>query len=337
MATVVKIPKELKVKALENVKIEMYEEEEKEPKQNEIVRPPGFSNYGNTCFLNTSLQMLISSYRFVETLEKVESSVSFLNSLKTVTENEESLIQVLNTITDRKKWYRGYQQDAHECILFIIDILDQILSSKRDPNKMQRKLSLGHDHDEVMLSFGKYWWRYYTGHMHPIVKSFHGLYHTTTTCKECKIENNKWDVFMDLTIFSKYKNLKGFIEDFNKVETICGYECEKCNKKTDAFRRVSIWKYPKTLIIHSINKNFYSLDTELTLRCPHSGDCNFNIKAIGFHAGSSIDCGHYYCAVKRDEDWWLISDSNVTGPINIFQDLKIHVKDTYIILYEREV
>ena len=320
-----------KTKEMRSIKLDTHKEN----------KPSGLANFGNTCFFNSALQLFSSSFRFNVFSKNLKDSseTDFLEDLLNAIQPTDDLTRhksLVKKVYEKKgSWDLGYQQDSHECIIFVLDLLDIRLRIPENPSRNHRKVSLGKDYDEIMRSFGKYYWEDYTYRMHDVVKSFHGLYHSSTTCCVCKNENNKWDLFSNITLTTEYKKFTDFLENFSKEEQIENYDCEKCKKKTNATKQIEVWRYPKTLLLHSLFKTFTSLNTELIIEEPDHGKCVFDLKGVVFHDGPDIDSGHYYCAVKKNKDWFIVNDTQVFGPIDHKVDLKQHVKSSYILLYER--
>ena len=88
----------------------------------------GLRNLGNTCYLNSSLQMLYSIRGFVSSLagkgaDLANSIVGVADSLKdsTFSANPKAVKQAIDAVTDK---FVGYEQrDAHE---FLSDLVDQV-------------------------------------------------------------------------------------------------------------------------------------------------------------------------------------------------------------------
>ena len=316
-------------------------------------KPRGFTNYGNTCFCNTALQMLLSSSYFIRSIRANESiqdknASTFFSTILELynqentretrdTENQKNLWGIMSKL--KPEYSSGQQQDCHECIMTLIEWLDRLEKTPEDHNRSQRKISLGKDHEEVMRSFGIYWWDELTYRMNrgsqSMAMKFHGMYHNSTTCTVCKRENNQWSLFTNITITSGAQTFLDWLRDFSKEEELEGYQCDCCKKKQTAIRKMEIWRYPDIFILHSICKTMNNLKTEFEVDEPERGRTRFILKSIGFHSGASINSGHYYCAVKYYDKWWIISDESVQGPINPIRQLPPHVNDTYLLLYER--
>ena len=305
-------------------------------------QPMSMYNYGNTCFFNTALQIITCSPRFKMSISKTQTPDKIIGNFTHVAnlDSDVNLNEIhKNLWNELRKRFPGYstgmQQDCHECLVFFIDLIDEILKKPEQPARKKRKISLGKDYSEIMKAFGAFWWDEYTYRMDPAIKNFHGLYHSSTTCQVCKTENNKWDLFNNISLNTRHRNFTDWSDDFSKKEKIEGYECEKCKKRQTAIRKIEVWRFPKTLILHSINKSFSKISTELVVEESLHKSCKYEIRAIGFHTGATINSGHYYCCINKNHNWWMISDENVQGPINIYNILPSHIKNIYILLYER--
>jgi ubiquitin carboxyl-terminal hydrolase 2/21 len=87
-----------------------------------------------------------------------------------------------------------------------------------------------------------------------------------TECQSCKYCSYAFDNFADLSIsiprsgvrITGYKSLEECLESFIKAEVMeaCGYKCAKC-KKVDNFKKdMTIYRFPKIMVIHL--KRFYN-------------------------------------------------------------------------------
>jgi ubiquitin C-terminal hydrolase len=75
----------------------------------------------------------------------------------------------------------------------------------------------------------------------------------------CGYESYKFDNFMDLSLpipmsQDKYRSLtlqdclKAFIQE-EQMEK-CGYKCSKCKSEDNFKNQMTVWRYPKVLVIH---------------------------------------------------------------------------------------
>lgn len=125
----------------------------------------GLNNMGNTCYLNSSLQMLYTVKDFVHKLEGkgadlVGSIVSTGHQLEDMTlQAPASARLVKNAIDKQTNAFQGYsQRDAHECLGFLLDKIHDELSppkvpdgDDRDSTKEEKKGAATEEDDATIL------------------------------------------------------------------------------------------------------------------------------------------------------------------------------------------
>lgn len=87
---------------------------------------------------------------------------------------------------------------------------------------------------------------------------FEGQLLSKMQCKFCNYASLAFDNYMDLSIpIQKNKNkqlisIDDCLEDFISDELMekCGYKCAKCKKEDSCKKQMTIWRFPKVLVIH---------------------------------------------------------------------------------------
>lgn len=259
----------------------------------------GLRNMGNTCFMNSVLQSLLSLEPLKNELlnDQVESGLkpveykqiceSIINIFKMIKKNDvcKTLIPVslYNSLCNLYKndFFRNKrQQDAHECYLIFIDILEQVLGKKLD--------------------------------------IFYGSIKINLSCMNC---NNN---IVINEIFSSTRVPHGF-----KDEIIENYKCDKCIKTTLVKKTFEIEKFPEILCVY-INR-FSNNGNKITDPfCFKENLYNkYDLYSIILHSGYSINCGHYYNVSKRDGEWVCFNDSSVSA----FDINSIDQREIYMLFY----
>ncbi|KAI1237268.1 hypothetical protein IHE44_0014529 [Lamprotornis superbus] len=238
----------------------------------------GFSNLGNTCYMNAILQSLFSIQSFANDLLKqgIPWKKIPLNALirrfahllakKDVCSPEvkkELLKKVKSAISATAERFSGYMQnDAHE---FLSQCLDQLKEDMEKLNKTWKSEpvpnednSPGRASDDLSAT------KVYTC---PVISNLEFEVQHSIICKMCGETVTKREQFNDLSIdlprrkkFLPSRSIQDSLDLFFRAEEI-EYSCEKCNGKsavvTHKFNRL-----PRVLILHLKR---YSFNVALSL------------------------------------------------------------------------
>ncbi|KAF5890704.1 ubiquitin carboxyl-terminal hydrolase 37, partial [Clarias magur] len=243
-------------------------------------QPPlqGFSNLGNTCYMNAILQSLFSLPSFSNDLLKqgIQWKRVPMNALlrrfahlllkKDISSPEvkkDLLRRVKNAISSTAERFSGYMQnDAHE---FLSQCLDQLKEDVEKINKSWRSDSSGWDEPQsTRLAEEMDTSRIYTC---PVTVNMEFEVQHTITCKSCGEVITKREQFNDLSIDLPRKkktlplrSIQDSLDLFFRMEEI-EYSCEKCNGKSASVTH-KFSRLPRVLILHLKR---YSYNTQLSL------------------------------------------------------------------------
>ena len=286
----------------------------------------GLNNVGNTCFMNSALQLLVNCTVLSKFMlnndfksKKLNCYKQFLKdyySNKVITPNSVKLL-----VSDQNSIFYGYeQQDAHEFLVYLLDIISEELieEHKTNPNNV-----LGID-------------------MCNLVKViFNTNISSIIYCEETddKSKTKVGENILSLAIGSKRTTLEECLEKFQKIEQLTGDQKwfnDKDKKYYDAYKRLYIKSYPKYLIIHfkrfeytrfsRKNNNEVEMNENILLNKD-----NYKLRSIVFHMGSTGG-GHYISLVNKDNKWMLCNDSSVSEISNISD----YLNKGYIYLYAKD-
>ncbi|XP_037095019.1 ubiquitin carboxyl-terminal hydrolase 37 [Syngnathus acus] len=230
-------------------------------------QPPlqGFSNLGNTCYMNSILQSLLSLPSFSNDLlrqsipwKKVPTNAllsrfAHLLAKKDVgcPETQKDLLRkVKSAISSTAERFSGnMQNDAHE---FLSQCLDQLKDDMEKVNKSQASATKPDPGEEADTS------RIYTC---PVAVNMAFEVQHTITCKSCGEVLIKREQFNDLSIdlprrkkTLPLRSIQDSLDLFFRLEEI-EYSCEKCNRKTATVTH-KFSKLPRVLILHLKRYNF---------------------------------------------------------------------------------
>ena len=274
--------------------------------------PPQLPNLGNSCYLNSILQILILCHHHLNILGEFNDInfdyLDFFENLKSLitTSQHHSERNVNRDICSKLKsnlsklhpeiFDNNNQQDAHEAFLKICDTLDSgtkvILFIPSQP-------------DNLDLSYDSL-----------LKKLFFGTLKTTNRCSICGLNSDNSESFRNISLNPCNDINETFLSEWNRKKL--RKLCRSCNKNTDHWETTSIQLKPNILVIlfrrfrtqrtgRSVKINTkISLPEELTIP-------GFSGRLIGFidHLGPSVNSGHYISNIKIGNSWFQCNDSHI--------------------------
>ncbi|MGH0122355.1 UNVERIFIED_CONTAM: hypothetical protein FKN15_007955 [Acipenser sinensis] len=238
----------------------------------------GFSNLGNTCYMNAILQSLFCLQSFSNDLLKQGipwkrvpqnallrrfTHLLAKKDLHSPEDKKDLLKKVKSAISTTAERFSGYMQnDAHE---FLSQCLDQLKEdvekvNKSWKNEMQPRedIQVGRPSEDIATS------RIYTC---PVVANMEFEVQHNIVCKACGETVTKREQFNDLSIDLPrrkqnlpLRSIQDSLDLFFRLEEI-EYSCEKCNGKSATVNH-KFSKLPRVLILHLKR---YSFNAQLSL------------------------------------------------------------------------
>lgn len=350
---------------------DMYTQYElQEPKSRYLGKGlTGLVNMGNTCFMTSVLHCLSHTLKLTDyflsnrykediqtTTTKDMTSRTFVNAyirlLYSIWERNQVLrpktfTEQLRQVVSRYK--SGEQQDAHECLLLILDVLHKGLRYEVDVDIHGQ---VQNESDNLMKQSIHQWIQYYKDGYSFISECFDGMATCTVACTSdaCTFTNTLFEPFVTLTLelHKPHTTIEEALDThFDSCDVIQQWTCEKC-KHTECTKQSRVWTLPDYLIIH-INrfssldqKNHATIDVGLhdldmtKYISSKKRDPNayiYSLYAINYHTGRA-DNGHYFSACKNlDNHWYLFNDGHTTRYHNV-SDLKAN--EPYLLFYHRK-
>ena len=244
------------------------------------LKPMGFHNTSFYCYMNASLQMLLSitdfSHYIYQEKYKSLSGKEETKFWKAMTEVVHSHFKQQSCVLPRalrklsvKNFDPDQQHDAHEFLSFLL-------------SGLQDEVNLPCPKKEGEFKTPDSAWSYYKkSNISLVDEIFAGQLVSTVRCTSCKHVSTTYDPFLDLSlpiIPGKTKNLDDCLQAYQQEEDIDdSYKCEKCKATGKAKKRLHIHRCPRYLLLNLKRFETYPKKRKIkdTITYPAS---NFKIK-----------------------------------------------------------
>ena len=311
----------------------------------------GLCNLGNTCYINSCMQILSQCYELNEVISMLEQNISSENglvlkewkSLKDMLWSNNCIIspnRFINAIQKvaaikKRDLFTGYaQNDLPEFLIFIFDCFHEALERKvvisvdgkteNDLDELAKtcyemiKASYSNSYSEIIdLFFGISVSLIITNDNSNKILSIKPEPFSTINLPlpPCNINSNsKCSIYDCFDLYTNYEFLEGSNAWFN----------EKTNMKQDVVKTIKFWSLPNILIVDF--KKFTNLNRKLNT-CVHTPLIGLDLSkyVIGYnretyiyelfgicnHNGESQG-GHYSAYIKNsNQKWYHFNDTNV--------------------------
>jgi ubiquitin C-terminal hydrolase len=232
-----------------------------------------FINIGNTCYLNSALQVLMHTEELKKIFLKTEKlklenpdyfkdkDTRFYECIKAIYKGyweDDCLIRPIGLARylDQHSYFpMGEQSDSTEVLTCLVQKIHEIICVPKDKSDELAKSDL------ERLSI-KEWNHHLESKYSQLVNMFWGQYYTKNECEECGYVSNKFETFHYFTLPAVADGeddpnspvtLETLIQNFKakkRFDNDNKYHCDKCNANVDnATNESSIWKLPNYLII----------------------------------------------------------------------------------------
>ena len=305
--------------------------------------PAGLRNLGNTCYVNSFLQIWFHNLKFRKSLydwepgedpeEKDNESIleAELYEPKSKVASLQALFAMMQFTTRKYVDPQDFicklglnpsiQQDAQEFSKLFISLLED---------------ALAHQKQESVRTM--------------IQKQFRGQYAYVTTCQKCMNESIRPSHFYELDLpLAGNKTIGECLLDFLKIEKMTGdekYFCETCCSKQEAIRCCKLQELPPIL---NLQLNRFQFDMQLGRKKklnsaiqfpeeldmaeflgPEAKNTKYCLTGVLMHVGPDANHGHYIAHIQDMEtgSWFKFSDETVV-PLQGKQ-LKLGLEDDVV-------
>jgi len=328
-----------------------------------ILGLSGISNLGNTCYINSCLQILVHlnilnnifNNKIFNDLPETTFVIEYINLKNMLLETNcvispNRFIKYMKDIAliKNKELFTDYSQnDVCEFLAFIIDCFHN--SIKRNV-KYDIKGESKNKTDELAIKAYEKLKELYSNDYSEIIdlfygvslsqlKSLHDYQDLSITCETfCNLslpipeDKNVCTIFDCFDLFTQNELLTGTNSWFN----------ENTNKKQDVYKTIMFWSLPNILIIELKRFNNYNKKINTLVNSPIN-NLDLSRYIIGYNKSQYVydligvinhtgECygGHYNSIIKNTNNWYLYDDDVV----NIINNEKIITKKSYCFFYK---
>ena len=329
----------------------------------------GLANVGNSCYINSCMQLLSHTYELNELLinldknkinNNIESTILIeWNNLREMMWGENctiapwGFIKGIQKVAKEKKMdiFSGFaQNDVTEFLLFIIECFHNSLKREVD---MTIQGNIINSVDTLAKDCYKMMQNMYKKEYSEILNIFYGISVTqiksfstdeilSRTCEPFSIltlslpsNNKETDIFECLNLYGK---------DEEMIENNAWFN-EKTNKKENIKKNIIFWSLPNVLIIelkrfNNSNKKIHNIvQTKLKnvdfskYVCGYNADeYIYDLFGTGNHMGNVFG-GHYTANIKNlNGKWYNFNDTNIEE----LPENKIITTNTYCLFYRKK-
>ena len=317
----------------------------------------GIKNYGNNCYFNSGLQILVSCERFLEELKKYNTCyggplTKLLREAIYILQNEKKYepYAFLTYFTKKNTEFFGVQSCSQNFIRTLLKNLNDELNTTNNNLIVAAEYYRPPIDTEEGL---KYYNFIKSNNIYPessLLSIFSGITksHSLKNCDFCKgyINNISFSYFIDQNIYldeinsqSKWRFSDVLRKNFEKTNITMN--CPYCHQEINLSEETKIIKLPEILIFTLERYQGENNDAEIEPddsiemknyvdNCLINTRTSYELFAINIRFGKTKNSGHEICQVKRKGKWLEFNDE--FG----YAKVKDYNRNSYGLFYKRK-
>lgn len=306
----------------------------------------GFTNLGNTCYMNSALQCLthlpqlsLDCEDFIKDIKKrsndsdIRVMKQLLNLQHSIWEEENNPVLTRGVLEsfivacrEKNVYFESFQQnDANDFLNTYLDFLHESIKRKVNITITGKPKN---NYDKLKLNSIENWKIFFENSYSYIIVKFYSQLLSITSCPECDYYTSNHDPIMTITLTLKenYKTLYDCLNEFTDKETLDidnKWTCDKCKCQVQPKKEVKFWNLSDVLIFSiktfRLNKKIekhidFPEELDMSEYCINNkGNLKYKLSGICIHGGS-LHGGHYYAMCKdyKENKWRVHNDTHVS-------------------------
>ena len=315
----------------------------------------GLGNFGNTCYLNTSLQCLGHCTYFLKYIldESHESKSGLSLYLHEVYQDlwvhKYTIIpkKLLKFMIENIKTIELLEQnDINEFVSILIDKLNQSVAKPihvRKEDLIEKYKYKNTDFDVQKFKMDLSWYEKTGKEYSPLMPMLHGQTISQIICGNCNKIFHNYEIYMNLMlpVTNETQTLYHCLDAYFTDEVVNAdnpiWTCDQCHMKHKSVKTSRLWRNPNILVVslkrftHDLRKNNKKIeifeDLDISKYCLTNNNNKYKLCAVAHHFGS-FDSGHYHAVCRKDDKWFEYDDLSVREIIDPKHDMG------YVFFYE---
>ena len=311
----------------------------------------GFTNLGNTCYMNSALQCLChleelsymnnnfmldctkksptNDYSLMSELIKLQKYL-WKDNNKGVVSTKPLFIEYIKRCQKEKLYFESFSQN--DCQDFLNNFIDLLHGSIKRKVNIIIKGKPKNNYDLIKIKGINEWKTFFENNYSYIIKTFYSQLLSITSCPKCEYITTNHEPIMTitLTLEDDYNNVYDTIYDCldefikpNILDKNNKWKCDKCKELVCPQKKVNFWNLSPVIIIlikqfglnRKINKHIeFPEYLNMEKYCINSkkNSTNYKLNGTCIHKGG-LNGGHYYamCYNHITNKWNIHNDITV--------------------------